>query len=169
MGYRQWVSMLYGDKEGLREPAMCVSFFIDERRDDLPSSERSFRLSAAGYATDNMKALVFVETETPDLTITKAEEQVAQKAKDFVAAVNAAHERRGAADRGEYRQAVGAVAEALTRCVYTAKPPTAADASALSPNGCCPPFNNGALRSNRCVRGGSRPISPSCRSCKKTD
>jgi CRISPR system Cascade subunit CasA len=88
MGYRQWVPMLYGDKEGLREPATCVSFFIHERSDDLPPSERSFRLSAAGYATDNMKALAFVEAETPDLTIAAAEEQVAQTAKDFVAAAN---------------------------------------------------------------------------------
>src|SRR5262249_50647599 len=77
-----------GDKEGLGEPATCVSFFIHERRDELSPSERSFRLSAAGYATDNMKALAFVEAETPDLTIAEAEEQVAQKAKDFVAAAN---------------------------------------------------------------------------------
>jgi CRISPR system Cascade subunit CasA len=88
MGYRQWVAMLYGDKDGLREPAKCVSFFIQDRKDDLPPNERSFRLTAAGYAMDNMKALAFVEAETPDLTIADAEEQVEQKCKDFVAAAN---------------------------------------------------------------------------------
>jgi hypothetical protein len=35
-----------------------------------------------------MKALGFVEAETPDLTLAKADEAVAQKAKDFVAAAN---------------------------------------------------------------------------------
>jgi CRISPR system Cascade subunit CasA len=88
MGYRQWVAMLYGDKDGLREPARCVSLFVHERKDDLPPNQRSFRLSAAGYAMDNMKALGFVEAETPDLTVAKADEAVAQKAKDFVAAAN---------------------------------------------------------------------------------
>jgi CRISPR system Cascade subunit CasA len=88
IGYRQWVAMLYGDKDGLREPARCVSFFIQDRKDDLPADERSLRLMAAGYAMDNMKALAFVEAETPDLTIAEAEEEVAQKAKDFVAAAN---------------------------------------------------------------------------------
>ena len=88
MGYRQWVAMLYGDKDGLREPARCVSFFIHDRKDDLPPSQRAFRLTAAGYAMDNMKALAFVEAETPDLIVAKAEEAVAQKAKDFVAAAN---------------------------------------------------------------------------------
>src|SRR5262249_2268725 len=88
MGYRQWVAMLYGNKDGLREPATCVSFFIHDRTDDLPSSERSFRLTAAGYAMDNMKAFAFVEAETPDLTIADAEEQVEQKCRDFVAVAN---------------------------------------------------------------------------------
>jgi CRISPR system Cascade subunit CasA len=88
MGYRQWVPMLYGDKEGLREPARCVSLFIHERKDDLPANQRSFRLSAAGYAMVNMKALAFIEAETPDLTVADAEAEVAQKAKDFVAAAS---------------------------------------------------------------------------------
>jgi CRISPR system Cascade subunit CasA len=88
IGYRQWVAMLYGDKDGLREPARCVSLFVHERKDDLPPNQRSFRLSAAGYAMDNMKALAFVEAETPDLTGAEAHEPVAQKAKDFVAAAS---------------------------------------------------------------------------------
>jgi CRISPR system Cascade subunit CasA len=88
MGYQQWVAMLYGDKDGLREPARCVSLFVHERKDDLPPSQRSFRLAAAGYAMDNMKAIAFVEAETPDLTIAEADEAVEQKAKDFVAAAN---------------------------------------------------------------------------------
>jgi CRISPR system Cascade subunit CasA len=88
IGYRQWVAMLYGDKDGLRVPATCVSLFVSQRKDDLPRGERSFRLMAAGYEMDNMKALSFVEAETPDITVPDAPDEVAQKAKDFVAAAD---------------------------------------------------------------------------------
>jgi CRISPR system Cascade subunit CasA len=88
MGYRQWVAMLYGDADAKRVPAACVSLFISERKDDLPRGERSFRLMAAGYDMDNMKAVSFVEAETPDITVPDARDEVAQKAKDFVAAAD---------------------------------------------------------------------------------
>jgi CRISPR system Cascade subunit CasA len=88
-GYRQWVAMLYGAKDGLREPALCVSHFVTHRKDDLPRSDRSFRLMAAGYDMDNMKARAFIEAETPDITVPEGDSQaVADKARDFVAAAN---------------------------------------------------------------------------------
>jgi CRISPR system Cascade subunit CasA len=88
IGYRQWVAMLYGDADAKRVPAACVSLFVRQRKDDLPRGEWSFRLMAAGYAMDNMKALSFVEAETPDITVPDAPDDVAQKAKDFVAAAD---------------------------------------------------------------------------------
>ncbi len=88
MGYRQWVGMLYGDAEAKRVPAACVSLFVSQRKEDLPRDERSFRLMAAGYDMDNMKAVSFVEAETPDITVPDAPDEVAQKAKDFVAAAD---------------------------------------------------------------------------------
>jgi CRISPR system Cascade subunit CasA len=91
IGYRQWVAMLYGDKAGQREPAKCVSLFVSERKDDLPRGERFFRLMASGYAMDNMKALAFVEAETPEITVPEAgADIVATKARDLVAAANVA-------------------------------------------------------------------------------
>jgi CRISPR system Cascade subunit CasA len=89
IGYRQWVAHLYGDKEGRREPAKCVSVFVSARKDDLPRGERSFRLMASGYAMDNMKALAFLEAETPQITLPEAgADHVAAKARDFVAAAS---------------------------------------------------------------------------------
>jgi CRISPR system Cascade subunit CasA len=87
MGYRQWLAMLYGTKEGRRVPAACVSYFLSHRKDDLPKHERTFRLSAAGYDMDNMKARAFIEAETPDIMAPEGDGQaVADRAKDFVAA-----------------------------------------------------------------------------------
>ena len=89
IGYRQWVAMLYGDKEGQREPAKCVSLFVSVRKDDLPRGERSFRLMASGYAMDNMKALAFLEAETPEILVPEVHpDVVAAKARDLVAAAS---------------------------------------------------------------------------------
>jgi CRISPR system Cascade subunit CasA len=89
LGYRQWVAMLYGAKDGSREPAQCVSLFVAARADDLPRGDRSFRLMAAGYVMDKMKARAFTEAETPDIVIPHGNsEAVAEKAKNFVAAAN---------------------------------------------------------------------------------
>jgi CRISPR system Cascade subunit CasA len=88
-GYQQWVAMLYGAKDGLREPALCVSLFVGVRKDDFSRGDRSFRLMAAGYDMDNMKARAFIEAETPDITVPEGDrEAVAEKARDFVAAAN---------------------------------------------------------------------------------
>jgi CRISPR system Cascade subunit CasA len=89
IGYRQWVAMLFGAKGGLREPAQCISLFVAARADDLPRGDRSFRLMAAGYDMDNMKARAFTEAETPDIVIPRGNaELVAEKARDFVAGAN---------------------------------------------------------------------------------
>jgi CRISPR system Cascade subunit CasA len=88
-GYRQWVAMLYGAKDGLREPALCVSHFLRDRKDDLLKGDRPFRLMAAGYDMDNMKARAFIEAETPDIAVPEGSSNaVAEKARDFVAAAN---------------------------------------------------------------------------------
>jgi CRISPR system Cascade subunit CasA len=88
-GYRQWVAMLYGAKDGSREPALCVSHFVTHRKDDLPRGDRSFRLMAAGYDMDNMKARAFIEAETPDIIVPEGDnEAVAEKARNFVATAN---------------------------------------------------------------------------------
>ena len=65
LGYRQWVSLVYGKQDGLRFPASCIDTFRQDRAPDLASRVRKSRLMAAGYAMDNMKALAFVETEMP--------------------------------------------------------------------------------------------------------
>jgi CRISPR system Cascade subunit CasA len=89
ISYREWVAVLYGSKDGLRLPAACISLFLVERKDALPPGGRSFRLMAAGYAMDNMKALAFTEAETPDIVVPEGDsEAVAAKARDFVAAAN---------------------------------------------------------------------------------
>jgi CRISPR system Cascade subunit CasA len=89
MGYRQWLAMLYGSKDGRRVPAACVSYFLAHRKEDLPKDERFFRLSAAGYDMDNMKARAFIEAETPDIMAPEGDGQaVADRAKEFVAAAD---------------------------------------------------------------------------------
>jgi CRISPR system Cascade subunit CasA len=103
-GYRQWVAMLYGAKDGLREPALCVSKFVTHRKDDLPRADRSFRLMAAGYDMDNMKARAFIEAETPDINVPGGNsEAVAEKARDFVAAANDRGARASSEDRALWR------------------------------------------------------------------
>ena len=90
IGYREWVAMLYGAKDGLREPAQCISLFVAERAGDLPRRDRLFRLMAAGYDMDNMKARAFTEAETPNIVIPVGNsEAVAERAQDFVAAADA--------------------------------------------------------------------------------
>jgi CRISPR system Cascade subunit CasA len=55
----------------------------------LPRGQRTFRLMAAGYDMDNMKARAFLEAETPDITVPEGDsDAVADKARAFVAAAN---------------------------------------------------------------------------------
>jgi CRISPR system Cascade subunit CasA len=89
IGYRQWVAMLYGAKDGLRDPAACVAHFLHVRKDDLSKLDRSFRLMAAGYDMDNMKARSFTEAETPEIVIPSDDgKAIAEAACSFVAAAS---------------------------------------------------------------------------------
>jgi CRISPR system Cascade subunit CasA len=86
VGYREWAAVLYGTKDGLCIPAASVSLFLSQRKDDLPRNQRFVRLMAAGYVMKSMKALAFFEGETPEISISHASAEIAQKAKDLVAA-----------------------------------------------------------------------------------
>jgi CRISPR system Cascade subunit CasA len=89
IGYREWMAMLYGAKDGLRYPAASVAHFLSVRKGDLPKQDRSFRLMAAGYDMDNMKARSFTEGETPDIVLPSDEgETVAEQTRNFVAAAS---------------------------------------------------------------------------------
>jgi CRISPR system Cascade subunit CasA len=89
IGYRQWAAMLYGARDGLRYPAASVTRFLNERKGDLPKLDRSFRLMAAGYDMDNMKARSFTEAETPEIAIPLDDgKAVAEAACSFVAAAS---------------------------------------------------------------------------------
>lgn len=91
MGYRQWVAMLYGDAEKTRAPAACVSLFMAQRIWALGPGERDFRLVAAGYDMDNMKARAFVEAETPEIVAPEGDvEGIAEKARGLVKAASVA-------------------------------------------------------------------------------
>jgi CRISPR system Cascade subunit CasA len=99
IAYRQWVAMIYGTKDASRIPAGCVSLFLAQRKDEL-RGDRSFRLMAAGYEMDNMKAVSFVEAETPDIRAPEGDTKlVAAKAWDFVAAADKAARALGQAIR----------------------------------------------------------------------
>jgi CRISPR system Cascade subunit CasA len=81
--------MLYGAKDGSCEPAQCVSLFLAERAGDIPRADRSFRLMAAGYDMDKMKARGFTEAETPDITFPcGGSGAVAEKARNFATAAS---------------------------------------------------------------------------------
>jgi CRISPR system Cascade subunit CasA len=98
MGYRQWMSLLFGTQDGLRQPAECVSIFLAERERDLPLHHRSFRLLAAGYDMDNMKARAFVEAETPEIAVPEADRSaVGELAQELVAAASEVASALGAA------------------------------------------------------------------------
>jgi CRISPR system Cascade subunit CasA len=89
MGYRQWLAMLYGSRDGRRVPALCVSYFLSDRKDDLPKNEHAFRLNATGYDMKQAKARGFIEAETPDIMAPEGDGQaIAERAKDFVAAAD---------------------------------------------------------------------------------
>ena len=62
IGYRHWLGLVLGTKDGLRTPASAVSDWDGRGRDvDI----RKARLIAAGYDMDTMKARGFVESEMP--------------------------------------------------------------------------------------------------------
>jgi CRISPR system Cascade subunit CasA len=63
IGYRNWVAIVVRNAEDTRRPAPCI---VDwPARSAEISEPRQARLLAAGYVTDNMKAIAFVESEMP--------------------------------------------------------------------------------------------------------
>jgi len=69
IGYRHWVGLLFDNEEGAptRRPAPAVGIFRSNRLSQTAKGERKvqWRLLAAGYDMDNMKARGFVESELP--------------------------------------------------------------------------------------------------------
>ena len=63
IGYRQWLGLVLKEREGLRLPAASVSKWHNGR--DMDALVHRSRILAAGYDTDNMKAIGFAETEMP--------------------------------------------------------------------------------------------------------
>jgi CRISPR system Cascade subunit CasA len=63
IGYRHWLGLVLGTKDGLRVPAVAVSDWHNGR--GMDTGVRTARLIAAGFDMDNMKARGFVESEMP--------------------------------------------------------------------------------------------------------
>ena len=68
VGYRHWVGLLVDDANDspTRRPASAITIFRSQRLRHLRSADRiRWRMLAAGYDMDNMKARGFVESEMP--------------------------------------------------------------------------------------------------------
>jgi CRISPR system Cascade subunit CasA len=63
IGYRHWLGLVLGTKDGSRLPAVSISHWHNGRERD--AGVRRARLIAAGFDMDNMKARGFVESEMP--------------------------------------------------------------------------------------------------------
>ena len=61
ISYRLWPGVVVPSKDGLREPAQVVRYWLSERN---PGSDES-RFVAFGYDMDNMKARAWMEGEMP--------------------------------------------------------------------------------------------------------
>lgn len=75
IGYRHWLGLVLGSKDGLRTPASAVSTWSGPTGRGADVGIREARLIAAGYDMDNMKARGFVESEMPLPTAPDAESQ----------------------------------------------------------------------------------------------
>lgn len=74
IGYRHWLGLVLGTKDGLRLPASAVADWHGGRGGDV--GERKARLLAAGFDMDNMKARGFVESEMPLPAATNKDAQI---------------------------------------------------------------------------------------------
>jgi CRISPR system Cascade subunit CasA len=83
IGYRHWVGLLFDNEERAptRRPALVVRKFRSDRRSQTAQGAHAaqWRLLAAGYDMDNMKARGFVESELPVIEPTDPE-----RAQEFV-------------------------------------------------------------------------------------
>lgn len=62
IGYRDFLGLLFQAPDGSAIPAACVTNYVNERRS---RRDEDWRILAAGYDMDNMKARSFVEAELP--------------------------------------------------------------------------------------------------------
>ncbi|MCW3476876.1 type I-E CRISPR-associated protein Cse1/CasA [Limobrevibacterium gyesilva] len=67
VGYRHWVGLIFADAATTRRAARCISRFRERRLWQVAKGgdRLRWRLLAAGYDMDNMKARGFVESEMP--------------------------------------------------------------------------------------------------------
>lgn len=62
IGYRDLLGILFASEDGAAIPAAAISTYVSNR---LPNLNAKWRILAAGYDMDNMKARGFVEAELP--------------------------------------------------------------------------------------------------------
>lgn len=96
IGYRQWIGLLYDGDRG------AVARSVRLAKDLLPKGRGPVSVVAAGYVTDNMKALDYAESDLPlhILGDKAAQEQLETFAKTLIAAADAiALELRRAIDK----------------------------------------------------------------------
>lgn len=72
IGYKDFVGLLFKTADGSAIPAPCIDTYVTSR---WPAIEGDWRLLAAGYDMDNMKARGFVEVELPVFIGEDAESQ----------------------------------------------------------------------------------------------
>lgn len=60
IGYRDFLGLLFAEHDGTARPAACISAYAQDR-----ANGHDWRILAAGYDMDNMKARGFVEAELP--------------------------------------------------------------------------------------------------------
>lgn len=66
IGYRHFLGLVFHSSDQMQKPAGAIDVFRDQRLSDcVEDGPRSWRIFAAGYDMDNMKARNFVESEMP--------------------------------------------------------------------------------------------------------
>ncbi len=74
IGYKDFLGLLFQAPDGTAIPAPCISTYVNDRR---PARHEIWRILAAGYNMDQMKARGFVEAELPVFGGTEGPEQFA--------------------------------------------------------------------------------------------
>jgi len=81
IGYRQWLGLVYTSADGSRLPARAVVEACSRLPEVGGRAMADARLTAGGFAMDNMKALAFVETAMPLHAV--ADPVLADRLRDF--------------------------------------------------------------------------------------
>lgn len=69
IGYRHWLGLAVGDKDGPARTATVVRYFNSQPRKSLPEQARDARLWCCGYDMDNMKARCWYDATLPLPTV----------------------------------------------------------------------------------------------------